>query len=186
MADNSSINKFFHKKKDILLSFLKIKSSDLNFYIIGFFIIGTLAIIQNCSETKSEPTVTTESSDSLSADTFIPPGKVLVPIEIVNAESLEGLIGNVGGVVDLFTTSPDGSRKNFKIGDRLKILKAPLNPRQFAVLIDEESSSQILQHQGPFFAVIQNPQQKSGTIKKQERFKKSRNIEVIYPQLGNL
>lgn len=187
MKPNSFINNYFQKKKEALCSFLKIKNDDLKFYFIGFLIIGTLATFQSCSGKTPEPTTVIESEEAaLSADTFIPAGKVLVPIEIINAESLEGLIGNVGGVVDLFTTSPDGNRKNFKVGDRLKILKAPLNPRQFAVLIDEESSSQILQHQGPFFAVIQNPQQKSGTIKKQERAKRTRQIEVIYPQLGNI
>ncbi len=186
MKPNSPINNYFQKKKESICAFFKIKNGDFKFYLISFLIVGSLAVFQTCSTSSPEPSVQIESSEALSADTFIPPGKVLVPIEIINAESLEGLIGNVGGVVDLFTTSEDGSKRNFKVGDRLKILKAPLNPRQFAVLIDEDSSSQILQHQGPFFAVIQNPQQKSGTIKKQERNRRTQNIEVIYPQLGNL
>ena len=86
-----------------------------------------------------------------SADTYIPEGFVLVPIEIQNSESLSSLIGDFA-VVDLFK-GPHSQR----VGRRLKMLRAPLNPQQFAVLVPEAEVSTLLQTAGPFWVAIQNP-----------------------------
>ena len=97
-------------------------------------------------------TVDEHAPDSpASADTYIPHGFVLVPIEIQNAESLASLIGEFA-VVDLFK-GPHSQR----VGRRLKLLRAPLNPQQFAVLVPEGEVSILLQSTGPFWAAIQNP-----------------------------
>lgn len=186
MALNSITEKIANLIKNKVASGANSKLAERKFYVVGFMVLGIIALSQSCSSNEPEATQPPSESERFSADTYIPSGMVLVPIEISNAESLEGLIGDVGGVVDLFTTNQEGNRKSFKVGERLKLLKAPLNPRQFAVLVDEESSGQILQHQGPFFAIIQNPQQKNGNIKKQFVPKKNRNIEIYYPQVGGL
>lgn len=108
-----------------------------------------------------------EAQDQASADTYIPDGFVLVPIELQNADSLSSLIGSYA-VVDLF----NGTRSQ-KVGKRLKLLRAPLNPQQFAVLVPEAEVSNLLANPGPFWAAIQNPQQsKSAEIA--GRNKKSR------------
>lgn len=91
--------------------------------------------------------------EEASADTYIPDGYVLVPIELQNADSLSSLIGAYA-VVDLFK----GPRSQ-KVGKRLKLLRAPLNPDQFAVLVPEAEVSNLLETPGPFWAAIQNPQQ---------------------------
>ncbi len=93
------------------------------------------------------------ANSSASADTYIPHGFVLVPIEIQNAESLGSLVGEFA-VVDLFK-GPHSQR----VGRRLKLLRAPLNPQQFAVLVPEGEVSSLLQTTGPFWAAIQNPTQ---------------------------
>jgi hypothetical protein len=92
-----------------------------------------------------------------SADTYIPEGFVLVPIELQNAESLSSLISNYA-VVDLFR-GPSSQR----VGKRLKLLRAPLNPQQFAVLVPEAEVSTLMSTPGPYWAAIQNPQQTKST-----------------------
>lgn len=106
--------------------------------------------------------------EEVSADTYIPDGYVLVPIEIQNVDSLSSLIGNYA-VVDLFR----GPRSQ-KVGKRLKLLRAPLNPQQFAVLVPEGEVSTLLQTPGPFWAAIQNPQQSKASEISKSKKKKSR------------
>ena len=117
-----------------------------------------------------------ETADHLpeSADTFIPAGFVLVPLELQNAESLSSLMGSFA-LVDLFTGLP-GSR-NQRVGKRLKLLRAPLNPQQFAVLVPEKDVSQLLSSSGPYWAALQNPNEKSpGSISKKQ------NVRIEYFQ----
>ncbi len=103
------------------------------------------------------PRVAEDTTPEASADTYIPEGFVLVPIELQNADSLSSLIGEFA-LVDLFR----GPRSH-RVGKRLKLLRAPLNPNQFAVLVPEEQVSELLQTPGPFWAAIQNPQLKKST-----------------------
>lgn len=101
-----------------------------------------------------------------SADTFIPAGFVLVPIELQNSESLSSLIGAYA-VVDLFVGG-----KHHRVGQRLKLIRAPLNPQQFAVLVPEHQVNNLLAVSGPYWAVIQNPsEKKSGQISEKKKSK---------------
>ena len=93
--------------------------------------------------------------------TFIPEGFVLVPIEVANYESLDSILGNFG-VVDLYLPSDDPKKRPYKVAERIKILRAPLNPSHFAVLAPEGESGKIVGHIGPFVVVVQHPS-KSGT-----------------------
>lgn len=117
-----------------------------------FIALGILALVL---PDKKEAPVATERTP-VSADTFIPKGYVLVPIELVNANSLGSLVGEVGGVVDLYLPQPKGPSR--RIASKLKILRAPYNPDLYAVLVREQESGVILNYAGPFVAVVQNPQ----------------------------
>jgi hypothetical protein len=90
----------------------------------------------------------------LQADTVIPKGHVLLPISLSNIESIKGLIDQFG-VIDLYVaaTSETASRK---IARRIKILKAPLNENEFAVLVSEQLAEKIMNSNGIFTGVIQN------------------------------
>jgi hypothetical protein len=99
----------------------------------------------------------TEAADPASADTYIPNGYVLVPIEIQNSESLSSLVGSYA-IVDLFR-GPGSQR----VGRRLRLLRAPLNPQQFAVLVPEAEVSTLMSTPGPYWAAIQNPQERKST-----------------------
>ena len=99
-------------------------------------------------------------------DTLIPKGFVLVPIEVANQENLKSVIDSYG-LVSLY-------QKEKRIISHVKLIRAPKNPEQFAVLVSEGLSSEILKYQEPFKIVIQNPSEKG-----EEIFKKKKKKRVI-------
>lgn len=137
--------------------------------IFTLCMIGLLAVIIMTNFLPQPSTTTTEANES--ADTYIPDGYVLVPIEIQNIDSLSSLIGSFA-VVDLFSGIPGSSQQ--KVGQKLKLLRAPLNPQQFAVLVPENQVSQLLQQPGPYWAAIQNPNKNSKENIQQKKIKQTR------------
>ncbi|MEK2646710.1 hypothetical protein [Bdellovibrio sp. BCCA] len=130
-----------------------------NYLLVAFICLGLLSFF------STRPTAQPEQKETFlpepkSVDTFIPRGFVLVPIEISNAESLASLVGDMGGVVDLYLASNEKQKGGLKVGSKLKLLRAPLNPQQYAVLVKETESSRLLTYAGPFIAVVQNPDEK--------------------------
>ena len=116
---------------------------------ISFVIFITLYFILNA---KNNKTPILAENIPLYADTLIPRGQVLVPIEFANTTALAGLIDHYG-IIDLYSGSENNS---ILIASRVKILKAPLNPNQYAVMVSETLSQQIMKNKGPFLAVVQN------------------------------
>ncbi len=92
-----------------------------------------------------------------SIDTEIPAGYVLVPIEVVNYEALDSVLGRFG-VVDLFAAGLGQQRKSYQVASRIRILRAPRNPNHFAVLAPSEEAPGLVRHEGGFFVVVQNPE----------------------------
>lgn len=145
---------------------MKRKTLDLlksNHLIVAFFILGALSILLTFKNRPEKNPMVTEKN-ATSADTFIPRGYVLVPLELANAESLSSLVGDIGGVVDLFLANTENQKGGLKVGSKLKLLRAPLNPQQYAVLVKESDSSRLLGYAGPFIAVVQNPDEKGNHI----------------------
>ncbi len=127
--------------------------SSKNKMICVVLLLGFLAYIWEESHKPKNPEAI---SSPKSVDTFIPAGFVLVPIQLSNAEALDSMIGS-RGVVDLFAPDLKRPGRSKKVAEHIKILRAPLNPNQFAVLVNEQSSSQLVHYEGAFFAVVQNP-----------------------------
>jgi hypothetical protein len=134
-----------------------------NFLAFSFITLGLFAYLSN-HPPREERSNESFLPEPKSVDTYIPQGFVLVPIEVSNADSLASLVGEKGGVVDLYLTSNEKQKGGLKIGSRLKILRAPLNPQQYAVLVKDSESSRILSHPGPFIAVVQNPDTKGSQL----------------------
>jgi hypothetical protein len=103
---------------------------------------------------SAQPAIKAEDPEV--ASTFIPAGYVLVPIEVANFESLDSILGKFG-VVDLYLPSEDPKARPRKVAERVRILRAPLNPSRFAVLARENDSPRLVSHGGPFTVVVQNP-----------------------------
>lgn len=117
--------------------------------LVSFAIFIILYFILH-AKNKEAPAAT--ENKPLYADTLIPKGQVLVPIELANIESLTGLIDQFG-IIDLY----GGAEKDSTLlASRVKILKAPLNPNRYAVMVSENLSREIMKHKGPFWAVLQN------------------------------
>lgn len=112
------------------------------------------------------------------ADTLIPKGFVLIPVELANADSVSALMDQFG-VVDLFTGTLS-ARGNKKIASKVKILRAPLNPNQFAVLVPDGLSQTIMNASGPFWAIVQNREAQQETIKE----KVNHTVRIEYHQTG--
>lgn len=86
-------------------------------------------------------------------DTYIPLGFVLVPIEITNKSAVEAVLGD-RAVVDLYRQSEKGTTE--KVASSVKLVRAPLNPSQFAVLVPEDESERLVQGASEYTVVIQN------------------------------
>ena len=126
------------------------KLSQANKYLLLSFIC--LIAVYLIFGLKKEEIV--QKQPNIYADTYIPNGHVLVPLEIANIDSLSALIDQFA-MIDLYVGLPSdkGSRK---IASRIKLIRAPLNPNLYAVLVNESLSSQIMGSSGPFWAVLQN------------------------------
>ena len=142
--------------KDLKLQLSKIKPVQV--WIFAVLAAGLISLLfDRKDETPSR--VIAESADT--ASTLIPAGFVLVPIEVSNYESLDSILGKFG-VVDLYRASSDSKSKPVKVAERVKILRAPLNPSHFAVLVPDSESARLVADAGAYTVVVQNPN-RSGT-----------------------
>lgn len=119
------------------------------YLLLGIVALVIMAVLFPAKKEKAE------SPQMFEADTVIPAGFVLVPIELLNFEALSSLVGGYA-IVDLFAPASEPGQKSKKIGSDLRLLRAPLNPNQFAVLVPEEESEIIVSQASPLVAVIQN------------------------------
>ncbi len=129
--------------------------------IAGLVLVGLALLLASVFDGKNyfhkTPSQKEDSqSESWSTDTVIPKGYSLVPIEIENRESLANLMGPYG-VVELFTSSRIQGRKGVRVASQIKMIRAPNNPNQYAVLVPAARASEILAFPGPFVVALQNP-----------------------------
>ncbi len=111
-------------------------------------------------------------------DELIPPGQVLLPIELANREALSAILGTTA-VVDLLTLNPSTMSPQTKIASRVKMIRSPKNPDYFSILVDEKSSLQILNKPGPYFAIVQNKKQANSNVLQTKKIKK---VEISYQE----
>lgn len=125
--------------------------------LIAFLLLGLLSLAMTFFPSEAPVEEPTEPTSSV--DTFIPRGAILVPIEVANSDALSSLVGDLGGVVDLYLAATEKQKGGIKVGSRLKLVRAPRNPQQYAVLVrNDEDSQRLLKFSGPFIAVVQNPE----------------------------
>jgi hypothetical protein len=153
-----------------------IKAAQVLFILLSLLI----AIVGLVSESSGAEPNTSKKDDTGGVETLIPPNHVLVPIQLVNAESFAALVGGFT-VVDLFLTNSESS-KGKRIISSAKLLRAPLNPDQFAILITEEELVELPDVTSPLFAVIKNPNSKKSQKKNQGRVKPIPKLSVEYQQ----
>lgn len=142
---------------------------------LGLFVLTILTLLfmnfKNPAPNLTEPDV------AESTDTIIPKGFVLVPLEIANAQTLAQLISEFG-LVDLYSITKDAT-KGRKVATKVKLIRAPMDPTQFAVLLPENLSSDFLTEPGPFIATIFNPAKNEEVSSLNKVNKKINRIDVI-------
>ena len=150
----SDIKKAFHKNKQPLLIWLIL--------ITASFLI---TVFQN-----KKPADTAQKYP-LNIDTYIPPGFVLLPVDLNNGPALDGLL-SAKGVVDLYTGQPEEGAAKIA-AEAVKIIRSPQNPSHFAVLVPENQAGFLIKGSPSFYAVVQNPQKNGTKIKPLRKIKKS-------------
>jgi|GEM_PF-4579727 len=158
--------------------------------LISVVVFVLLYLILNAKNAAVPPAA---EKKPLYADTLIPAGQVLVPLELANIATIASLI-NQYGIIDLYAGSENST---VLIASRIKILKAPLNPNQYAIMVSESLSEEIMKSKGPFWGVVQNPdvqnkniqtEKSVATVKvkthvnktKSRAKKKTRKVEIEY------
>jgi len=104
---------------------------------------------------------------SLSLDTLVPKGFVLVPIDILNGKDLLNLIGSYG-VVDLYAYSQSSDLPKEQIAQLIKILPPNVENGLFTALIPAKEVHKLFEYSPPFYAVVQNPQKQGSQIHKKK------------------
>lgn len=132
-------------------TYLKENKKNWQTWVILILISLIFTLLQHTNKNK-------EIKDTQNLDAYIPEGFVLVPVELNNGSSLDGLLENKG-VVDLYNGDPSRRRAE-KIATAVKIIRSPRNPSYFAVLVPENKAPFLIQRFQAFHAVIQNPLQK--------------------------
>lgn len=169
----TKLNKYLETIRD---KWLQIDKNN-KYYIYAFIIISIFSVwneLRNSSSgAKTQPNTNNQIEIQDSIDTYIPKGYVLIPIDLVNRESIVSIIDQTS-LVDLYYQKKSLS-KSIKIASRVKLIRAPLNPNQLAVLISEDDSHQILTYEGPYFAVIQNKREKALGL-----LHAGKNVNIIY------
>ena len=136
----------------------------------------TLTVLLLLLTLRTETKEATPSSDEPpSTDTLIPPGFVLIEVELENSEFIDSILGQYGKV-DLFARSIAPPHKLIKLATRIKMIRAPKNPNVFGVLAPASNAANIARHPGPFLAVVQNPHQVGTNIEVEAKPKRSRKI----------
>ena len=141
-------------------------------WIILILISFIFTLLQHTDKNK-------ESKSTKNLDTYIPEGFVLMPVELSNGSSLDGLLESKG-VVNLYTGNPSRQQAK-KVATAVKIIRSPRNPSHFAVLIPENKAPLLIQRFQAFHAVIQNPMQKKKTSIQPLNKKRKIVIELDHP-----
>lgn len=115
------------------------------------------------------------NSPEFKIDTIIPDGYVLIPIKLLNAESISAVIGS-HGVADIYATIQ--GEKSKLLFARAKIIKSSVAEGAFAVLVKENKAHLLSNSENPFFAAVQNPKAKAIDIEPNQN--RSSGIRIIY------
>lgn len=137
-----------------------------------------LAILTYLVSKADSPEPQVQNEEIVQLDALIPEGFVLLPLDLVNREAISSIVGSTA-VIDLFTVNAQTLNPSKKIATRIKIIRTPRNPDQFALLVQENETPQILNYTGPYFAVIQNKATQGSKLVPK---KQSQDIQISYQE----
>jgi hypothetical protein len=136
-------------KTNYLFRILELSSDKMQKLIFLFLIIvGLFIFVPDFFSQKDL------SENQYPPDTLVPAGFTLVPIDLQNAEAISSIIEGFA-IVDLYTGS-SGKKRADLLGRNIKLIRAPLNPEKYAVLVPVENADIILGSPGPVYATLLN------------------------------
>lgn len=145
-------------------------------FIAGFFLIVCVSIFYHHQE---KPALVEQNNEQILADTILPKGFILFPIRLENMEAIQGVIHQYG-IIDVYTAAQPG-RASKKVLSKVKILQAPYNQNEYALLLPESLSAQMMSEVGPFLGVIQNRSVSTELPEPLAKIK-TKNIHIEYQQ----
>lgn len=125
--------------------------------IFSLFLVGIASHLIAGSANGQNEIIPEEKFET--ADTYIPNGYVLVPLEVSNANVLSTLMGQFT-FVDIYSLSDLSDKPRKLIAQNLRLVKAPHDENLFAVLVGENQIDLIHKLSNPVFVVIKNPKNK--------------------------
>ncbi len=161
-------------KAKVLSSTLENKLILAGVVLIILTLIGKKLL--SSTATTPSPAAAIETSENL--DALIPTDSVMVPISVINQESLESILGTYG-VVDLYTP-PRGKQPAKKVAQAIKLVRSPKNEKQFVAIVPESMAAFLIQSQNSFFVTVlsQNKNQPTEYLKPAG----SKKIQITYQE----
>lgn len=107
-------------------------------------------------------------NNEITAHTFIPKNHVLIPIKLANKDSISAIMEEFS-YVDLYIAQKIDEifKKGRKIMQNVLLLRAPLDPQQFGIIVPELFSDQILKVGLIYFAILHSHDSSQGLSKAQ-------------------
>ncbi|MFK8137665.1 MAG: hypothetical protein AB8E15_04810 [Bdellovibrionales bacterium] len=147
------IDKILHPKKDR-------ESQDRHrIAVFSFFGLICLLVYQMEQNLISEKTSYTKKEKIKHVDTMIPKDHSLIPLDIVDSDKLDSILGQ-SAIVNLYA---DTNRGRILIVKNLRIFRAPLNPSVFGALVRDDNVASLFKYDGPFHISVKNTKTNSGT-----------------------
>lgn len=120
----------------------------------------------------------------------IPDGYMIAPIEPTNSDSLDSIFGD-HGYVDLYRPTGTGD-KGRRIARSLPLVRAPKNPRRFAVLVTDAQSEILSQLSEPVLVILRkgplpgNSDLRSNSELSPPRRRPEKRIEIIQEEIPEI
>ncbi len=129
------------------------------FQIIGVIVLSFVTLISFHILFGNDKQLLDAPQESIEASTFIPEDHSLIPVSLINQRSISSMIENFGWV-DLYSVNKTdlGYKKGLKIVKKIRILRAPLDPNQFGIIVPNEFVDPILEKGPKYFATLNKKQ----------------------------
>lgn len=145
-----------------------------HYIYIAFCVLLSISFISKFKKLGNKKPATPIISNSV--DTFIPKGYVLVPIEIINPDALNDIIGDFG-YVDLYSDQSQTNRPKFELLIKdIKLLKSPVDPSIIAVLSPDKMVHSIVTVNKKFKITIKSKSNKETQLARKDK----KNKRIIF------
>jgi hypothetical protein len=146
-------NMNFNKFRELLQNLYFMNPNGFQIFILMSICISTLCFFHLIFGPKT--TLSDVPEAAIEAATFIPEDHSLIPIKLVNQKAISSLIENFGWI-DLYSIKKTdlGFKKGPKIVKKIRILRAPLDPKQFGIIVPNDFVDSILDYGPDYFATL--------------------------------